>query len=89
MTKFDIQDDLYDCPKMGMPVIISSMVDTKMIDGSDNVEIESNPIDCDNKKECGVIIKSALNIIEDWGKCVHPELKDDSGVINIEGTLKN
>ena len=89
MTKFDIQDEVYDCPKMEMQVVISCMVDTEISDGADNFEIESIPIDCDHKRECGVVIKSALNVIEDWRKCVHPELKDDSGVINIEGILKN
>ena len=89
MTKFDIQDEVYDCPKIEMPVIIYSMVDTEISDGADNFEIESIPIDCDHKRECGVVIKSALNVIEDWRKCVHLELKDDSVLINIEGILKN
>jgi hypothetical protein len=89
MTKFDIQDEVYDCPKIEMQVVISCMVDTEISDGADNFEIESIPIDCDHKRECGVVIKSALNVIEDWRKCVHPELKDDSVLINIEGILKN
>jgi hypothetical protein len=89
MTKFDIQDEVYDCPKIEMPVIISSMVDTEISDGADNFEIKSIPIDCDHKKVCGVVTESGPNIIDDWRKCVHPELIDESGVINIEGILKN
>ena len=81
---YEIQDDAYYCPSIGKKVIISSMVEQEITANAIITKLESTLLDCDHKKECGVVTESGPDIMVDWEECGHPELKDDNGVINIE-----
>jgi hypothetical protein len=81
---YEIGDDAYYCHSIGKEVIISSMVEQEITANAIITKLESTLLDCDHKKECGVVTESGPDIIVDWEECGHPELKDDNGVINIE-----
>jgi hypothetical protein len=77
MVGRDIQYEVFDCDRIGSVVMISR--ETLVLHSSTTDEIDRSAItgiDCDHKYECGVCKASESSISTDWGKCVHPDLRE-------------
>jgi len=81
---YEIEDDAYFCPSIGKKVIISSMVEQQITANAIITKMETTRLDCDHKRECGVVTESGPHTIVDWEVCGHRELKNEAGLINIE-----